>query len=147
MDFLDQSSSITKETRGWFDNLCADSRANFIANDQHSKVHKETTSKRDGDLMSADECYNFIRTNMRRDMNEDTLWKLPLILLIIGCLLVFVMCFCMFCQFLFRKIMGSQLEKQINKIDMRQAEEQNSPIFRQSKTQVKDSHTYCSCGS
>lgn len=135
MEAPDQYRSINRETRGWFDNLCAESRANFIANEQHSKVHKESTSKRDGDLMSADECYNFIRTNMKRDTNDDILWKLPLILLILGCLLMFLMAFCFFCQCMYRKIMRSQLAKEINNIDICQAEEQ------------KKTHTYCSCGS
>ncbi|KAH8333147.1 hypothetical protein KR074_007926, partial [Drosophila pseudoananassae] len=110
--------------RGWFDNLCAESRANFIANEQHSKVHLQSTSKRVGDLMSAGECYNFIRTNLksRKDTNVDALWKLPMILLIIGCLLMFLMVFCFFCQFVYRKIKESQLAKDIKSIDICQAE-------------------------
>lgn len=83
-------SSITNGNHlNWFDNICAESRSKFFANELESKEPGQLSD----DLISKNECYTFIKEKIKRSQieREDILWKIPIILISLGCFLVILM--------------------------------------------------------
>ncbi|KAH8410576.1 hypothetical protein KR009_003811, partial [Drosophila setifemur] len=136
--------------RGWFDRLCADSRSNFIVSKQRSKVHVQSHSV--DDLMSAQECYNYIKRNIKsnKDMDDDVFWKIPILLLILGCALVVSMAFCYVLQRLVTKVKKSRLQQNFN-FDVCHVEKakshNSSPHSSHHKSTKEKNSSCCSCCS
>ncbi|XP_016963405.1 uncharacterized protein LOC108033572 [Drosophila biarmipes] len=96
----------------WFNNICAESRLKFLANHEEPKVQRESK----GGLMSAEECYSFIRKNIRPKsaIQEEVFWKIPILLVCLGCIIVILMAFCFAFQCLVTRAKAARLPKQLN---------------------------------
>uniref|UniRef100_A0A6P4DXR2 LOW QUALITY PROTEIN: uncharacterized protein LOC108038098 n=1 Tax=Drosophila rhopaloa TaxID=1041015 RepID=A0A6P4DXR2_DRORH len=78
----------------WFERICAESRSKFFTTQQ--AINNKIQQKSSDDLMSADECYSFIKKSIkpREIIGQEDLWKIPILLVCFGCILVILMAFC-----------------------------------------------------
>ncbi|KAH8287900.1 hypothetical protein KR018_006960 [Drosophila ironensis] len=102
-----------RNSKNWFDNFCAESRAKFFEIKPINNRHLSMSS--DGDLLSADECYNLIRLNIRsqRRAYNDVLWQIPMVLLTLGCLLVLLITFSFILLRIYRRMIKSGLARHL----------------------------------
>ncbi|XP_052852350.1 uncharacterized protein LOC128262242 [Drosophila gunungcola] len=131
---------------GWFDNICAESRSNFFLSEQAYKVQFKSSK----DLMSADECYSFIKKNTkpRELIQQEQLWKIPILLVCLGCIMVILIAFCFIFQCLVKRVQHARLPNQFE-FDICQVEKSKikSPVDRasQSEPPIPPDDTCCSC--
>jgi len=96
----------------WFNNICAESRLKFFPNHQPHKVQRES---KDG-LMSTEECYSFIKKNIKPKsaIQEEVFWKIPILLVCLGCIIVILTAFCFVFQCLVTRAKAARLPKQLD---------------------------------
>ncbi|KQS61961.1 uncharacterized protein LOC26526270 [Drosophila erecta] len=94
----------------WFTNKCDESRLRFFPNLLTFKGERTYGA----DLMSADECYSFIKKNLksRNAVEEEVLWKMPILLVCLGCIIVILFAFCFAFQCLITKLKSAKMPKQ-----------------------------------
>ncbi|XP_017009711.2 uncharacterized protein [Drosophila takahashii] len=130
----------------WLDNICAESRSKFFANHQAPKIQREY---KDG-LMSTQECYSLIKKNIKpKNANqEEVFWKIPILLVCLGCIIVILMAFCFAFQCLITKVKAARLPKQLD-FDICKVEnsKNHSRIHKasQSEQPTKEEKKCCTC--
>ncbi|KAH8397619.1 hypothetical protein KR215_007861, partial [Drosophila sulfurigaster] len=91
----------------WFNKVCTQCREQFPKRiiKQHSKKSLRSWGAK---LITPEECYASIKSSESEAVNnfvhDDIWWKLPMVLLICGCILVILMAFCFLCQRCVEKI-------------------------------------------
>ncbi|KAH8282962.1 hypothetical protein KR054_011170 [Drosophila jambulina] len=123
----------------WFDNFCAESRSKFF-----TKVPINLGDN----LISADECYSLIKKNIKRSENEtdDILWKIPIILITLGCSLVVLMAVSVALQCLLTKLMRLRTSEDSDSDDCI-IEEQKKDSPKPKKKCSPKTKKICSCCS
>ncbi|XP_030561302.1 uncharacterized protein LOC115763033 [Drosophila novamexicana] len=86
----------------WFNQVCADCRSQFPSSGVNQRL-KEGGQKSKVGLISAEECYRSIKRSTELLATDgydkdEVWWKVPLILLVLGCILVFSIVTCLVCQ-------------------------------------------------
>ncbi|XP_017059669.1 uncharacterized protein LOC108100348 [Drosophila ficusphila] len=127
----------------WLDTICAESRSKFFP----SKTAYKVLRKANNGLISTDECYSFIKKNIKPKhiIQEDELWKIPIILVCLGCILVIIMTICFVCQYLIGKVQASTRHTQFdfNICDEKRSKQNHKAV--QSERQKSDDKTWCTC--
>ncbi|XP_017063858.1 uncharacterized protein LOC108103056 [Drosophila eugracilis] len=128
----------------WFNNICEESRSKFSVKKEAFKVQRKYEKNRN--LMSADECYSLIKNNLkpRRIVREDIVWKIPILLICFGCVLVLLMAFCFVFNCFITKVKATKMPKRFE-FDI--CEQQ--PVHRgvHSERPNQDSKTCCNCSN
>eukprot|EP00099_Drosophila_melanogaster_P005240 NP_001246068.1 uncharacterized protein Dmel_CG43054 [Drosophila melanogaster] len=125
----------------WFNNICEESRLKFFPNLQTVKAKR----KYEIGLMSADECYSFIKKNLksRNVVEEEMLWKVPIILVCIGCIIVILFAFCFAFQCVITKVKTAKVPKRFD-FDICEAEKPKAqPIHKASQIDHPKKGTNC----
>ncbi|XP_016970302.2 uncharacterized protein LOC108038098 [Drosophila rhopaloa] len=130
----------------WFERICAESRSKFFTTQQ--AINNKIQQKSSDDLMSADECYSLIKKSIkpRELIGQEDLWKIPILLVCFGCILVILMAFCFVFQCLLRRVNDSRLSNQFE-IDICNVEKSknNSRMHKASQSERPPNDSCCSC--
>ncbi|XP_033173177.1 uncharacterized protein LOC117150417 [Drosophila mauritiana] len=125
----------------WFNNICEESRLKFFPNLQTVK----TKRKYEIGLMSVDECYSFIRKNLksRNVVEEELLWKIPILLVCLGCIIVILFAVCFTVQCLITKVKTAEVPKSFD-FDICEVEKPKAqPIHKASQIDQPEKATNC----
>ncbi|XP_015052943.2 uncharacterized protein LOC26535960 [Drosophila yakuba] len=130
----------------WFNNLCDESRLKFFPNLPTLKAKR----KYGVDLMSADECYSFIKKNLkaRNVAEEELLWKVPILLVCLGCIIVILFAFCFAFKCLITKVKSAEMPKHFDFDICEVGKSHNQPPIHkasQSDHPTKKGKTCCTC--
>ncbi|KAH8378264.1 hypothetical protein KR093_010462, partial [Drosophila rubida] len=96
----------------WFNKVCTQCREQFPSSnlDDHSY---DQIGKSPEKLITAEECYTSMKRSAESDsesvgnfIQDDIWWKIPMVLLICGAILILLMSFCFLCQKFSEKIQG-----------------------------------------
>lgn len=107
----------SKRCAVWFNRVCADCRSHFQRNSVRKRFQNPIEHST-ANLISTEECYKSIKRSIenltRESSHKDEIWwKMPIVLLIFGCVLVLSIGFCLLAQ----KVV-SIIEERIDQTDI-----------------------------